>query len=374
MTKGNRHALILAGGLGTRLWPRSRYDRPKQFLRLDCEDSLLELTLNRIRPLFKAERIWIVTRPSQQRDVLKMFPEIRPENVLVEPCAKGTGAAIAWAGLVIEAREPGAVVSVFPSDHLIKDEERFRQILRAGIIRAKTHREIVIFGIRPSRPETEFGYIEAGDDCELVMEEPCYRVLGFHEKPDKGLAQDYVSSGRFFWNSGIFIFHVQSLTRYLKQLVPSMWLQLQRLIKAFHAGKRLDRLARIYSFLPPESIDKILLEKMAGRAINGRCDNACGLAMFPCDFEWYDLGIWETYYSLMEKDRHGNALDGLVVAIGCENSLLSSREGTLVAAIGLNGIAVVAEGDAVLICPRDRLEEVRDIVNKIRQKGLKKYL
>lgn len=374
MTKGNRHALILAGGLGTRLWPRSRYNRPKQFLRLDCEDSLLELTVNRIRPLFKAERTWIVTRPSQQRDVLEMFPEIRPENVLVEPCAKGTAAAIAWAGLVIEAREPGAVVSVFPSDHLIKDEKRFRQILRAGMARARTHGEIVVFGIRPSRPETEFGYIEAGDDCEFVMNESCYRVLAFHEKPDKELAQDYVSSGRFFWNSGIFTFYAQNLAQYIKRLVPSMWLHLQRLVEAFHASKRFDRLARIYSLLPAESIDKILLEKMAGKAASGWQDNACGLAMFPCDFEWYDLGIWETHYSLMEKDGHGNALDGLVVAIGCENSLLSSREGTLVAAVGLNGVAVVAEGDAVLICPRDRLEEVRDIVNRIRQEGLKKYL
>ncbi len=374
MTSGNRHALILAGGLGTRLWPRSRYGRPKQFLRLDCEDSLLELTVNRIRPLFKAERTWIVTRPSQKQDVLEMFPEIRPGNVLVEPCAKGTGAAIAWAGLAIEAREPGAVVSVFPSDHLIKDEERFRQILRAGMVRAKTHKEIVVFGIRPSRPETEFGYIEAGEDCELVMKEPCHRVLAFHEKPDRERAQDYVSSGRFFWNSGIFTFHVQSLARYLRQLVPSMWLQLQRLIKAFCADKRHESLPRIYSLLPSESIDKILLEKMAGMATGDHHSNACGLAMFPCDFEWYDLGIWETHYSLMEKDMHGNALDGLVVAIGCENSLLSSREGTLVAAVGLNGMTVVAEGDAVLVCPRDRLEEVREIVNRIRQKRLKKYL
>lgn len=357
------HAVVLAGGFGTRLWPRSRQHLAKQFLRIHSRETLLEQTISRIRPMFPWERIWVVTKPVQKEDVLASIPDLLSSNILIEPCPKGTGAAISLAAAKIESIHPGSVIAVLPSDHLIEDEEDFRNMLGAGLLWARSEPCcIATFGIKPARPETAYGYIEAGRFRAEMKGKNCYEVLSFHEKPDRETAITYISSGAFSWNSGIFAFPCRVLIDTLKDWMPSMSIPLERIISAFGSKKETSIVKQHYDLMPDDSLDKGLLEK------------ASNVVVFPCEFGWHDMGVWETYYELSTKDKNGNVIEGLVVPIGCRNCVLMSEGGTLIAAVGAEDMVIAAEGNAVLICPRDRLDEIRKAVEKIKEEGLTKYL
>ena len=299
LSKECHHALVLAGGFGTRLWPRSRQHKAKQFLCIHSRETLLEQTISRIRPMFPWERIWVITKPAQKEDVLAYVPGLISSNMLIEPCPKGTAAAISWA---------------------------------TARLRTK------------------------------IMGKNCYDVTAFHEKPDRETALDYLSSGTFFWNSGIFAFSSKVLFEALKKWMPAAWGPLERIRSLSGSKEEASMVSKYYNLIPDDSLDKGLLEK------------ASNIVVFPCDCGWHDMGVWETYYDLSIRDDDGNAVDGLVASVGCKNCLLMSEGGILVAAVGTVDMVIVAEGDAVLVCPRNRLDEVKQAVEKIKERGLAEYL
>lgn len=362
MAENRYHALVLAGGFGTRLWPRSRQSRPKQFLPFHGRDNLILQTIARIRPLFPWHRIWIVTKPQHAEEVLSQLPEVRRENLLLEPVPKGTAAAISWSVAMIEASNPGSVVGVFPTDHLIEHEDKFRALVESGLAWASSHPQLVTFGIKPERPETAYGYIEIGALKGETLGNRCYGVSCFHEKPSRELAVGYLASERVFWNSGIFIFAARSLLTSLERWTPEIWGPIRRILANPETMRDQAFTDEVYGTMPDYSLDKAMLE------------TASNVVVFPGSFGWHDLGLWETSYTLSKKDASGNALWGNVVPIDCRDCLIASDDKTLVAAVGIEDLVVVAEGGAILVCPRNKLEKIREIVERIKDLGLKQYL
>lgn len=372
--KTRYHAIILAGGLGTRLWPRSRASRPKQFQCIEPgAKTLLQQTASRLAPIFPWDRIWVITKPRHKREVARQLPELNKDRILIEPAPKGTGAAIPWATAKIEALFQDPVIGVFPTDHLIEDEDDFRNYILSALEWTDNRHGIALLGIKPLRPETAYGYIESGETLDTVRGNECKKVRRFHEKPNEAMAREYILGGRAFWNSGIFFFRAKTLFDALKAVTPEIWR---------HFGSRRKRRLP-YNSLPDESIDRLLIERLAPPCQAEKDDiqgtiqsdrNGIALAVFPADLGWHDIGIWETFYSILEKDAAANASSGLTVTIDCSECLIVSGKGVLTAALGVKGLAIISEGDSVLVCPRDRLDEVRDLIEKIKAKGLNKYI
>ncbi|NPA94872.1 MAG: NTP transferase domain-containing protein [Thermodesulfobacteria bacterium] len=368
----NYHALILAGGIGARLWPKSRVERPKQFLALSGRRSLLAKTMNRAESLFPKERIWVVCKPYQRDEVRRQLPQLDESNIITEPVPKGTAAAVLLGSLIIEQRYPDAVVSVFPSDHFISPEERFSKFVRAGMDWAATHDSVVIYGIRPDCAETSYGYIETGSTVGQCMGWNCMEVTSFHEKPDPATAQAYFSSKRYLWNSGMLSFAPRVLSKVLMDETFSVWRPVGEILKNVLEG-RFQEAARLYQGLPDDAFDTAVLERLA------RCAGGFGsapevrLVVFPCDFEWFDLGVWESYYRMFPKDEQGNAVKGHAFTLDCTGSLVMSEGKTLIGAIGLKDMVVVCVDDAILVCPRHELDRVKELVESLRKNGYEDY-
>ena len=369
MPELNQHVLILAGGLGTRLWPKSRKVRPKQFLRLHKAESMLERTISRIQPMFSWDHIWVIAKPAHREDILEHLPDLPDTHVISEPCPRGTAAAIAWAVTVIEKTAAPDAVAVLPSDHIIEDREQFREVLSAGLEYAAEHPVIVTFGIKPDRPETAYGYVQVDRKLAANAPFPCYEVCRFHEKPSRETAEEYIKKGSFYWNSGIFAFAPKSLFKALDGCMPEAWKSLNDIMQN-RSAYDFSFIESQYSRMPRDSIDKGLLER-----IPSICQyHDVKLVLFPFDFYWYDMGVWETYYQLAQKDELRNAVSGTAVALDCKDCLVLGHDGTLVAASHLEGMAVIAQGDAVLVCPRERLNDVGEIVKELKKRGFKSYL
>jgi mannose-1-phosphate guanylyltransferase/mannose-6-phosphate isomerase len=319
--------------------------------------------------MFSWENIWVIAKPAHREDILDYIPELQDNHIISEPCPRGTAAAIAWAVTVIEKTASPDAVAVLPSDHVIEDREKFRQALAAGLSHAAEHSVIVTFGIRPDRAETAYGYVQVGGKIDTGTDFPCYDVLRFHEKPLRKTAEKYIDKGTFYWNSGIFAFAPQTLFKALDGCMPEAWKSLNDLMHN-RSAYDFSFIESQYSRMPCDSIDKGLLER-----IPGICQyHEVKLVLFPFDFCWYDMGVWETYYELSRKDEARNAVSGSALAVDCRNSLIMGHEGTLVAALDLEGMAVIAHGDAVLVCPRDRLDEVGELVKELKKRGFKSYL
>ena len=356
---GTYCALVLAGGLGTRLWPRSRRFKSKQFLRIEGERTLLQQTIDRIRPIFPWEHIWVVSKPFQKDEVTRQVPELPEGNLLLEPVPKGTAAAVSWATALIQGLHPGCTLAVLPSDHLIREESRFRILLLMGMETASSLPFLVTFGLRPQRPETSYGYIEVGGLVSDARFCPCYEVKSFHEKPDKGTATEYLKSGRFLWNSGIFTFSADVFMDSLARYSTEVWRPLEHILHAVREGD-IPEAHRLYARLPNLPIDEALFE---------RAEN---VVVFPSDFNWHDVGLWSSIYEFLPKDRHGNAVEGKVITSDCGKCLLVAEEG-LIAGIGLEDMAVVLANDAVLVCPKSRLGEVQELVKRLRILGYEEF-
>ncbi len=368
-----KHALILAGGIGARLWPMSRLQRPKQFLQVESGPTLLGKTMERARLLFDRDSIWVVCKPYQVDEVNRQLPDLDSSKIIVEPVPKGTAGAVILGVMTICKRCPEAVVSVFPSDHSIKPTDRFANIIEAGMEWASANFSIVTYGIRPDSPETSYGYIEAGGTVGQCSNWNCMEVTSFHEKPDPKTANAYFRSNRFLWNSGMLSFSVKVLDMLLKDDAFSVWEPLYR-ICASRDEISLDEVRQIYDCLPEDSFDTAILEKLARCRGIGASGLDINLVVFPCDFEWYDLGVWESFYRMLSKDESGNALSGKVATVDCRGSLVFSKGDVLVGAIGLQDMVVVCVDDAVLVCPRRELDRVRELVEVLAKGDYKDYV
>lgn len=348
----NSYGLILAGGRGTRFWPRSRRRHAKQVLTIVGERSLIQSTVERLRPLIPPERLWILTSPLLRDEIVRQLPEIPQRQILAEPAQRNTAPAIGLAAHILHSLDRDAVMGVFPSDHVIAKPRRYLQLARAAF-RAAMQGKIAVLGIEPRWAETGYGYIEFPPGTRAGSLQPV-PVLGFREKPDARTAAKYLAAKRFYWNAGMFFWRAGVLLEALRRHLPKTATLLASL-PAFASRGFGARLNETFPRCENISIDYAVLE---------RARNVVGLA---CDdIGWNDVGSWNAVYELLPRDRDGNAARSLIVSAGSSGNYIDAGN-KLVALLGANNLIVVDTPDALLVADRDRAQQVGDIVKLLEQ-------
>lgn len=367
------HAVILAGGRGTRFWPRSRTRTPKQLLNIVGKASMLQQTVDRLHPMIPPQRIWSVTNTEQIVAVRKQLPAAARKCALAEPAGRNTAAAIALAAVHIRhAAEGDALMAVLPADHYIGQPERFRRIAGVALEVAQTKGRMAVLGIPPTRPETGFGYVERAEPPFSVDGFPVFPVVRFTEKPELATAKEYVASGMYQWNAGMFFWRVSTFLNALREFLPTTYDAIETL--SLHIGKRSyePKLRKTYSKLENISVDYAVLEKAAsgGQNPGGRLG---GVFVVPAEVGWSDIGSWAAVYELLAKQPGENILAGPGQTLDAEGNFLWSPE-KFVAVIGVRDLVVVETQDALLICPRERAQDVGKVVKSLEQRKLTRLL
>lgn len=363
----NLYAVIMAGGIGSRLWPRSRSTMPKQFLDLVGERTMLQETVERIAPLVPLERVLIVVGEDHVATVREQVPDLPAENVLHEPGPRNTAPAIGLATVAVRDRDPRALMAVFPADHRIADGARFRHAIAAAAEVARDQ-YLVTLGITPTFAHTGYGYIQRGDPLGTgdgrVQGLPIYHVKRFAEKPDAATAERFVASGEYYWNGGIFVWRADTIGREIERQMPALHAEMEALARVWDRPNRDQVLAAAWDRVPRQSIDYGVMEG-AGR-----------VATMPVDIGWDDVGSWATLSELLPADSQGNVQRGLgeKILLDTSDTYVYAADGRLVAAVGLEGLVIIATPDAILVCPKSRAQDVRDVVQKIESRGLDRYL
>jgi mannose-1-phosphate guanylyltransferase len=360
-------AVIMAGGKGSRFWPRSREKMPKHLLDIQGERTIIRETVDRIRPLVPPERTLIVTGRSHAAELIRRLPDIPAENILIEPVGRNTAPCIGLAALHIQKRVPDAVMLVLPSDHRIGNEAEFRRVLEAAGKIAAEGNPLVTIGIRPTGPETGYGYIEQGDQwghdaasCPHSAGQ-VYRVRSIREKPPLEQAREFLRQGGFCWNSGMFVWKASTILGAIKQFLPGLHAGLLQIREALGTEREEEIVGEVYSAQKAVSIDYGVMEK------------AEDVLVVPGDFDWSDLGSWDALWEVSEKDASGNVARGNLIGIDAFDSLIHSP-GKLVALVGVRDLLVVETDDALLICRRGRSQDVRKVVEALERKGSTEYL
>lgn len=368
------HAVVLAGGRGTRFWPRSRTRTPKQLLNIVGKTTMLQQTVERLRPVVPFDRIWTVTNSEQAKPLAKQLPAKARQRVLTEPIGRNTAAAIALAAVHVRHACKGddALMAVLPADHYIAEEDKYRQIVRAASEIAQQPGRMVVLGISPTRPETGFGYIERGAAREAVRDFPFFPVQRFTEKPELAVAREYISSGDYFWNAGMFFWRVSTFLDALREFLPKTFDAIESLSAQIGKSSYPSRLKKVYPQLENISVDYAILEKAAGRPAAQTKDPA-RVFVIPADIGWSDIGSWSAVYELSAKRPGENVFAGPGQTLDAEGNFLWSPD-KFVAAVGVHNLIVVETPDALLICPRSRAQDVSKIVKSLEERKLKKLL
>jgi mannose-1-phosphate guanylyltransferase len=350
------YAVIMAGGSGTRFWPRSREHRPKQLLNItgSAEGGLLKKTIELIKPLIPISRMRIVTVLSQADAVKSAVPDIPGENVVSEPLGKNTAPAIGISALLLERDDPDATMIVLPSDHYIEDADRFHQRIMAAAYEASQGDFLVTIGIPPRGPEIGYGYIEAG--AVIDEDKVIYAVRSFHEKPDRDTAKRFVKQGNFFWNSGIFIARASTMLREIAEHLPHTYGWLTRIRASLGKANESGVIMEAYQEMEAISIDYGVIEKSKN------------VLMLLGDFGWNDVGSWASAAQYWPSDSENNAFIGELVNLGSSQCIVYSPK-KLVALVGVEDLIIVEEDDALLICKRERSQDVRKLVEILRSQG-----
>jgi mannose-1-phosphate guanylyltransferase len=362
------HAVILAGGRGTRFWPRSRTRTPKQLLNIVGKDTMLEQTVARLRPLVSPDRIWTVTNAEQTVALKKQLPAAARKRVLTEPIGRNTAAAIALAALhVRHAAKGDALMAVLPADHFIAQPEKYRKIVRAALDLAREPGRLIVLGIPPTRPDIGFGYVERFGDPLGSSDFLSFAVRRFTEKPALELAKEYVANGNFQWNAGMFFWRVSTFLDNLKAFLPKTHEALESLAEAIDKKTYESRLRAIYPKLENISVDYAILENAT------RQEGPPRVFVIPAEVGWSDIGSWAAVYELLARQPGENVLAGRGLALDAAGNFLYSP-GKFVAAIGVRDLIVVETPDALLIVPRDRAQNVAKIVKSLEERKLNKLL
>ncbi len=355
------YCVIMAGGKGTRFWPRSRAAIPKQLLQVWGSRTMLEESVERISPLALAERVIVVAGREHADAVHQQLPGIPPGNILVEPSGRNTAPCICLAALWIQKKDPDAVMAVLAADHYIADTGEFCRCLEAAAAMARQQDRLFTIGISPERPETGYGYIQYGEESGQYEGMPAFQVQKFHEKPSREKAQKFLQQGNFLWNSGMFVWRASTILAEIKTFLPDIYnklLPIQSLFGTPDAQKAIDA---AYAAIEGISIDYGVMEK------------STKVVTLKGNFGWSDVGSWSAVYDISEKDAQGNVIQGNVISIDAERNLIYAPE-KLTAVVGLKDIVVVETADALLICSKDQAQDVKKVVDALEQKGMKKYL
>ncbi|MBI5649052.1 MAG: mannose-1-phosphate guanylyltransferase [Chloroflexi bacterium] len=357
---GNVYALILAGGTGTRLWPRSRRERPKQLLSLFSARTMLQETCDRILPIIPPAHIFVATNDGYVDAVREQLPILPRKNVIGEPEGRGTAPSIGLGALHIVKQNPDAVMVSLHADHYIEKADAFRAaLMHAAEIARRDY--LVTLGIQPNQPETGYGYIQRGALIDTLDEQPVYRVAAFVEKPNVETAARYVASGEYAWNSGIFAWKISTLWQEYERYQAALFKQLKQIGRALGKSGFAATKKRIWKNVRNETIDVGIMEKSRR------------VAVLPIDVGWSDVGSWATLLDLLPGDQENNVVVGDHVGVDTSSSLIYSPN-RLIATVGLNNIIVVDTDDAILVCPKDRAQEVKRLVDALKQNNKHKYL
>jgi len=350
------HAVVMAGGSGTRFWPASRETKPKQLLDIADNRTMIRATVERILPEIPFERIMVVTGAPHADEIRRELPELRPEMVVVEPVGRNTAACTALAAYKLFKKDPAAVMAVLPADHLIRKEADFLQALNAAHEAAGLGDFLITFGIPPARPETGYGYIKLGSPAFKVRSTTAFRVDRFVEKPDFTTACEYVATGKYLCNSGMFLWKAETILRAFETHLASLHSVLGRIIPALDTPEEPAAIAAAYNEIESISIDYGILEK---------ADNVLTI---PIDVDWDDVGSWASLENVWDRDENGNASKGTVLIVDGRGCIVSSPD-KLTAMIGVEDLIVVDTPDALMVCRKDRAQDVKKLRDLLKEKG-----
>jgi len=354
----NLYAVIMAGGVGSRFWPRSKKKTPKQLLKIFGESTMIQETVKRLEGIVKNENIYIITNKIQKTGVLTQLSQLPVENIIEEPFGRNTAACIGLASVLIGKKDPDAVTLILPSDHIINGEKEFHDTLLKAAEFANEERGLVTIGIPPSRPETGYGYIQID---EKPVSDGVFKVLTFAEKPNYSTAVRFIESGDFFWNSGMFIQRADVILDEMKLHMPELHEGLMKISDAIGTKEYMEVLTNVYGRLKKISIDYGIMEK--SKKVN----------LTKGNFKWSDVGSWEAVYELTEKDKNNNAKVGKVYTESSVNSFIYSPD-KFVALIGVENLIVINNDDSLLICRRDKAQDVKNVIDYLKINELTEYL
>ncbi len=358
------YAVIMAGGGGTRLWPLSRQNRPKQMLRLVSDRTLFQMATDRLQGLFPADHIYVVTVADQATELQKQSPNIPAENYILEPLPRGTASVVGLAAVVLQKRDPEAVMAVLTADHYIENVSGFRQILVSAQELAQKG-FLVTLGIQPSFASTGYGYIQRGDLLGHFGQHDGYRVLRFKEKPNEETARQLVERGDHFWNSGMFIWRVDRIQDEFRRQMGDLSQTLEQIARSWGTAWQTETLKKLWPQIKPQTIDYGIME------------HAQQVAVLPgADLGWSDVGSWDSLFDVLPGDANGNIhISAMHLGIDTQNTLVCTEDpNRLVVTIGIQNLIIVDAGDALLVCPRDDAQKVRELVKLLDQNGYQLYL
>ncbi len=350
----NRYLVIMAGGRGERFWPQSRLQRPKHLLPIVGAKPMLTQTADRLEGLVPPENIFVITNREQREAVLEVVPNLPPENVVAEPVGRDTAAAVGLAAILVRRRNTNAVFGILPADHVIHDHQAFRAVLSQAFAAAESEPVLVTLGIPPTEPATGYGYIQRGEVVNQAEGRAVYRVRRFVEKPDLEKARQYLESGEYLWNAGMFVWRVSEIERALAEHAPDLREGLGEIDAKLEAGEELDRvLGDIYPKLKKISIDYAVMEK------------ATNAVTIEASFDWDDVGAWPAVARHFETDASGNVARGEVVMEGASGNIVVSGGDHLVAAVGVEDLIIIHTPDATLVCRKDQAQEIKKVVSQL---------
>lgn len=367
--KTNFYPVILAGGRGTRFWPLSRKRRAKQLLALDGKQTMIQQTVSRLLPLAPASRFWVITNDDLLAEIGRQLPKLNKQHIIAEPVGRNTAPAIGLAAFLLLRQDPNAVIGMFPSDHVIGDEPRLRQVLKHGIEIAAAGENIVVLGIQPTRPETGYGYIEAGYPARETDPLPVRR---FTEKPDVQRAAEFLNAGNYYWNGGIFLWSARTLANALQEHLPKTAQLLEQIAASFGTRKFETSFRKIYPKCENISVDYAVLEPRSAKG-----EHQSNIFCLPANFGWNDLGSWTALHE--HHVAKSNPADGNLISAAGSFTLNAEGNyvhapGKFVAAVGVSDVIVVETDDALLITTRRNAQDVGKVVKHLDEKKLNKLV
>lgn len=356
-------AIIMAGGFGKRLWPESRLTHPKQFLSLkNNKESLIRSAYHRSTRIFGVENTFIITRRELRENILSHIPDLSSKCLIDEPVGRDTAPCIGFAAVWIEKKKGDLPMVVLPSDHLIEEEEKFKRVMEVAVRQAERG-HLVTIGIRPTRPETGYGYLQLGKKIEELLGIPLYKLERFTEKPSQKKAKEFFESGNFLWNAGMFAWYPSVILEEIKRYLPPLYEGLEKIKEALDTPDENRIIEKIYPELPSISIDYAVMEKTKKAVV------------IPADFYWDDIGDWQALERIFSKDEKGNIIKGVVKEIQTTNSTFINRENKVLAAIGVSNVIVVNSEKGLLIVAKELSQKVKNLVDEMLQdEKLKKYV
>jgi len=356
------YVVIMAGGRGTNLWPRSRLKTPKQLSRISGRETMIQEAMRRVVGEVDSSRIYVVTNEAQAKQVRSQLPMLLPRQVIAEPVGRSTAACIGLASTIIRRRDPDAVTLVMTADHIVKPASKFMETALGAARLVSRNNMLATFGIKPTRPATIYGYIRRGEPIEHPGRIPAYKVLAFKEKPTEAAARRFIKSGDYYWNSGMFVWRADTILAEINTHMPKLGAALEKIENALGTKQEKKVIQREYARLDSVQIDYGVMEKSEN------------IVVLECNFEWDDVGNWLAMDRVHGHDGKGNAVIGLHLGKSSRNNIVVTDDEHLIATIGVSNLVIVHTEDATLVCRKKDAPDVKKLVADLEKKRLQKYL